>query len=623
MTEQNYEFENEINNPLPPRPDFLRLPLQTLNGDWYLRLDEKNEGLKHNWNKDDVQKYNGRIIVPFPIESQASGVGLQYPPDVFWYYRNVELPEAFIDSGLLLHFGAVDYEATVFWNGEELGRHAGGYSSFSFPVFGNLIRTKNILCVRVKDAKCGGLPRGKQTAKKDPWAVFYRQTSGIWQSIWMEKINTVWIDNVLIRSNYEARSFNVIVRLKSLSGNNSDSAFDLRATLHFNIEKDPTLTDPHHFQKRVSSTNISVKGSRPINFSLEVGEPHFWSPEEPHLYCLELALHPGVRSEQENALDRVHVVCGFRSITTRDGRVYLNKKLLYQKLLLNQGYYPEGDYTAIDENIYRRDLLAVKNCGFNGIRIHEKIEDPRFLYLCDRIGLVAWEEMPSPAIFSWVNDEAFFREWQEIIERDRNHPSIICRVVFNESWGVFRTLWNRGAREILKKGYDFTKKHDPDTLCIDNSGFDHLRTDLIDIHHYLKSEKKIRNYYAALKQPETIPYRVWRILYLVLTTSIYKAPFLPGGEYTGQPVIISEMGGYGFYESFDKGSLLLKIEAALTLISDYLHIQGFCYTQQYDVEQEKNGIFTFDRQPRVDLAELRRIVDNIFQKKELIDKSSL
>ncbi|MCB1325599.1 MAG: hypothetical protein H7A21_08720 [Spirochaetales bacterium] len=585
---------------LPPRPDFQRLPIVLLDGLWSLRLDARDRGLRDRWGAAPVLPYDGPIRVPFAIETEASGVALANPPEVFWYYREVDRPAE--PGALLLHFGAVDQEACVFWNDLLLGRHVGGYSSFALVIDADRVLDRNRLVVRVRDSKRSRLPRGKQTNRKQPWAVFYRQCSGIWQSVWLESIPAAFIKSVRMQSVNDGFR----VRIEPGGDEQCQAGARLLWKLYSGLRQDPTLESFPIYEHEVGHGEQQLAASQSgQEFHIPLQKIRSWCPEDPHMYGLELGL-----TLAGGAHDSVFLNTGHRllSIDPSRGRVLLNGRDLYQRLVLCQGYYERGAYSAPDEEHMRRDLDLASGAGFNGLRIHEKIEDPRFLYLCDRRGLVVWQEMPSPPIFSRLDPEPFFAEWKSVIERDRNHPSIICRVVFNESWGLLSVAWSRRAREQLRKAYEFTKNLDPDVLVVDNSGFDHVRTDLLDVHHYLQNQNKIQKLYRDLKEPAGLRSRWWHLLYMIFPTRIVKAPWLPGAEQNRAPVLISELGGFGFYGERGGQDLFLEVQQALLEIAKHEHIRGFCYTQLYDVYQEKNGLFDFAREARLDIERLRETV---------------
>ena len=584
----------EIPRPEPPRPDMLRPAWQNLNGRWEFQADPKNRGERERW--QEQKEFAERITVPYPIESELSGLHRANPPEVNWYrLRFVPSAAVLAAPRKLLHFGAVDYEAGVWLNGRKLGEHAGGYSAFSFEVTGVLQPEENVLVVRVFDSRSRAQARGKQTWKDHPSGILYTAVTGIWQTVWLEGVGRSYIVNYKVDFDRTQNQVRLEVGVLGLTEGLS---------LVAEVATEGSTEKERHSPVPLQSGCAKIIWTET--------SPKLWSPDSPSLYSLGLIL----QDEQGKAVDRVEGYFGLRSIEARDGKIYLNGKEFYQKLLLDQGYFPGGWYTAAADNDFRRDLETYKAMGFNGLRKHQKIEDPRFLYWCDRLGLVAWEEMPSMNhwVIRWNTPAAkarFAQEWEDTLARDYNHPSIIVWTLCNENWGLLEALFRRStipwARSLVRR----TRELGGNRLVVDNSGGFHFDTDLFDFHQYLPSAEKTRELYqvyAALQPGEQWPLRKTRRLYRQGLKTF--PPLWFGESYQGQPLLVSEYGGFGFYQAQEK-SLLDNFRDYTLVIGEFPRIVGYCYTQPYDVEQEQNGLMTFDRRPKAPVEEIRRINDSV------------
>ncbi len=328
--------------------------------------------------------------------------------------------------------------------------------------------------------------------------------------------------------------------------------------------------------------------------TLVVGNPRHWSVEHPHLYRVQVTLLDG-----RNAVsDRIVAATGLRRVETKGGKVLLNGEPIYLKMLLVQGYYPGGHYTPMGEEQFEQEIILYKALGFNGVRMHEKIEDPRYLSYCDKHGLLVWEEMPSPFLFGGLDREQYRRELIEVLERDASHPSVMALVLFNETWGIYGALWSRKKREFLASMYRAVKGFNPNMPVVDNSGYDHLITDIVDVHHYLNTDEKIHRLYRILGDKKRMSRQFLRLLKtavnIVKTHMVARVPYLRQGDYRGEePFIVSEFGGAGYYKG--AGDFMENFRHNVELMRRYPIITGYCLTQAYDIENEKNGLLNFDR----------------------------
>ena len=357
-------------------------------------------------------------------------------------------------------------------------------------------------------------------------------------------------------------------------------------------------------KKQFIKTNQPGKYIIDLNYKNLNIKPEFWSPENPHLYPMQIAIYSDT---SHKAADKVESYIGFRTIERRGSKIYLNDNPLYQRLILNQCYYPKGWYTPVKVDQFYEDCKLILNSGFNGMRIHEKIEDPRLLFCCDAMGLLVWEEMPSPYIYNDNLQKELKRTIRKTISRDFNHPSIITWVVFNESWGLYNKLLSKKFELILKEFYSFLKQEDSTRLAIENSGFYHIATDIIDIHHYIPDLNKIKEYYINLANREFKAFSIKQFLQLFIKIESSQ-PEMKSKNFidTNQPIIISEYGGYGFYQT-ENTRFLDLYRLWILMIRDFDEFSGFCYTQFTDVEQEQNGLFTFNREPKESIEKICEI----------------
>lgn len=572
-----------------PYPPLQRESWMNLNGCWQFAHDPRGEGLTEAWWTRD--RLPDAIEVPFCVESPASGIGKKIGPDHLWYLRRVEIPADWLGRTIYLHIGAADYICEGYVNGHHVGSHEGGYTPIRWRIDPQLRPGENAICLHVKETREGKLPRGKQTHLPFSYTIFYQPYSGVWQPVWLEACGATHL----------AQAHPLTVA--------TGEAFEF----HLRFDGEPTgeleiaLTHPDgradaFVRQKIDASSMIVR--------VTPQRPAHWSPQTPHLYGVTYRIKCNRR-----IIDEATGYAGLRTIVACDGKVLLNGEPLWQKLVLYQAYYPAGWAAPTDPDMFRRDVELIKSFGFNGLRIHQTLADPRLLYWCDRLGLVVWDEMPSPFVFSRVDRIAFERMLREAVARDRGHPCVVSWVLFNETWGILDIVWNENTRQWVRGMVRLCRELDPTRPVIDNSGYDHLDTDILDIHHYLGDPERVRAYYRQLGDPAQIKYEAWRNAYMVRPNKIYKSPLAPTGHYRNQPVIISECGGHGFGPYGGKGMTLEEsVRQVLSLIAEHEHLQGFCYTQLFDVQQERNGLTDFERKPKIDPARIRAILEQLFDK---------
>jgi len=575
----------ELPRPEYPQPQFQRERWLNLNSKWEFEYDDTNLGLDEGW-MSGSKRFSRTILVPFCPESRQSGIGDTGFHPYVWYRRSVTVPPEWKGQRVLLRFGAVDYKAMVWLNGQFLGEHTGGHVPFRFDITGQLKPGANQLVVRAEDPPTDRyLPRGKQYWDLKPRDIWFTRTTGIWQTVWLEAVGASYFDGVRATPSLDGT-----VRFEARV---SRAASDLEFVATIRDGRQPLTT-----------ATGRVEGSRSTAVAF-VRDPRRWSPDRPNLYDVTFELRRGGA-----ALDRVTSYFGFRSIEVHGGMVYLNAESLYLKMVLDQGYWPDTIMTPPSDEAIQFDIRLTKEMGFNGARKHQKVEDPRYLYWADRMGLLVSAEMPSAYVYDSTYAEHFTREWMEAIERDYNHPSIIIWAPMNESWGV-DDLRDPLQQNHLKALYALTKSLDSTRLVIDNEGWEHTNmTDLMAIHDYIQTGEGLFARYQKLGQPGAeIPANL-------------RAAILPGFNYNGSPVYLSEFGPFAyeppgkplpeFAQPELKGSVEEVMEQLRGLyggIARIPAIRGICFTELYDVEHELGGLMTADRKPKTDPKRIRELND--------------
>lgn len=566
---------NNTPRPEHPNPIFQREEWLNLNGKWDFEIDSGNSGEERGLFKDGV-KLAGEIVVPFCPESELSGVGNKDFMAAVWYRRAVNITAKQLQSRVFLHFGAADFFTTVYINERKAGTHYGGYSAFSFEITSFLKEGENTVTVRaVDDTRSPMQARGKQSEQYHSHGCDYTRTTGIWQTVYLEFVPKNYIKRVRYYPNVEKTS--VLIEAE-LAG---EGTFEAKAFFA---------------GREMGAVSVGAYIGGVAYCSLELSEKHLWEPGLGGLYDLELSF----------CGDRVKSYFGLREIKLSEGRFLLNGECVFMRMVLDQGFYPDGIYTAPSEDALVRDIELSMSVGFNGARLHQKIFEPRFLYNCDRLGYMVWGEHGSWGIdvSDYHSLKYFLHEWLETLERDFNHPSIIGWCPFNETWDY---KGRRQDNEVIKTVYTVTKAYDKTRPCIDTSGNYHVKTDIYDIHDYDQNPETFRNNYNRLMTEGELYDRT-------ALTDISRQ------QYNGEPVFMSEYGGiqwsvgkgdkkawgYGDAPKTEK-EFLERYEGLTNALLDNDRMTGFCYTQLTDVEQEQNGIFTYERQPKFDAEALKKI----------------
>lgn len=521
------------------------------------------------------------IIVPFCPESELSGVGYKDFIPAMWYHRTIRIPARWRGKRIILNFGAVDYECEAFLDGISVGTHFGGTVSFNFDITARLHagRTHHLV-IRVKDdTRASNQPGGKQCRAFQSRGCSYTRTTGIWQTVWLEAIDRFGLKDIQVISDPDGATFTVVPRYRATR----------RGTR--------LVVEALVRGKVIARADVPTANGVPAVLSLK--EPRLWSPENPFLYDLRLT----VVESTGKAIDEVQSYAGLRKVHIEGNRMFLNNKPLYQRLVLDQGFYPDGVWTAPSDEALKKDILLSQKAGFNGARLHQKVFEERFHYWADKLGYLTWGESSS-----WGCDyntvegaRNFLSEWREIIVRDRNHPSIIVWTPWNES-----RLYShpKQHKRLHIDTYNLCKDLDPTRPINDASGYLHQLTDVWTVHNYEQNPRKLQS--TLTPDPKA---GVWR-----------NDPDREA-EYEGQPYLVDEYGGikwvsknagansseaWGYGKSPKTlGAFYTRLKGLTRAILGHSHICGYCYTQLTDIEQEQNGIYNYDRTEKFNMKRIR------------------
>ncbi|MDR0730698.1 MAG: glycoside hydrolase family 2 [Treponema sp.] len=575
-----------------PRPQFVRDrgSWKNLNGVWNFCFDDRNEGRRREWFRDFP---GGKTInVPFTYEYPASGIGDPDRHDVVWYQRDLEIDrDPGGDLRVFLHFEGCDYHTRLWVNGGFAGEHSGAYARFSFDITDLARKGTNSITVQAEDSFDISQSRGKQRWKNENFGCWYLQNTGIWKTVWLEyvpktRIAGVKMTPVLSKGTLELEA--------ELAGITEGLSFTVRVSFQEN---------------EVNRITLPVRGER-LRLSVDVNSPSLyewgirtWAPRHPDLYDIGFSLE-----KDGKIIDQVLSYFGMREIRIEGARVMLNNQPLYQRLILDQGYWKESGITPPDEQALITDIDRVMAAGYNGVRKHQKIEDERFLYWADVKGLLVWSEAAAAYEFTDAAVSGFTREWMEIVRQNYNHPSIITWTPFNESWGIAQVKTDPAQQHFTRAIYHLTKSYDPARPVICNDGWEHTVSDIITLHDYEeRGEDFLERYGEHLEE----------ILENLICHNKSRSAFAGRFSYRGQPIIISEFGGIAFSNRGDgwgygnkvasPEEYIKRFDSITTAIKQLDAAAGFCYTQVTDVQQEINGIMDEERNFKVDPEILREI----------------
>ena len=575
-----------------PRPQLQRAHWTTLNGTWRFCYDDDLDMTT----PQDIEGWPLQIRVPFPPESQASGIGDTGFHKACWYEREFDCaPE---QGRVILRFGAVDYSAKVWVNGQLAMTHEGGHTPFWADITHLLNAAgRQTVTVRAEDDPADlTKPRGKQDWQLEPHAIWYPRTSGIWQTVWFEKVGRTYIDKLRWTPKVEGYSIGFYTRI------GGDPLDNLLVEVTLRLGERLLACDRYQVMEGEVDRSIALSDPGIDDFRNEL----LWSPERPTLLSATVRLLRG-----GIVLDEFSSYTALRSVDIMRDRFMLNGRPYLLRLVLDQGYWPESLMAAPSDVALKRDVELAKAMGFNGVRKHQKIEDPRYLYWADRLGLLVWEEMPSAYRFTRTAIKRTVREWGEVIERDYSHPCVIVWVPFNESWGVPELTSQGTQRHAVQALYHLTKTLDATRPVIGNDGWESGATDIIGIHDYDNNVDHLRQRYGA----EIVPTELFdrrRPGGRVLT--------LDGFPHRGQPVMLTEFGGiayqtkakadpgvkliWGYSKAHSQEEFAQQYEKLVDTVIHTAMFSGFCYTQFADTFQEANGLLNADRSPKIPLARL-------------------
>lgn len=575
-----------------PRPQFIRENWIDLNGEWQFAFDDNDEGItSKGFIKDDFYKMN--IIVPYSYHTKNSGIGLNEDHQIVWYKKDLNLT---IKEGkrYILNFGAVDYKCDIWVNEEHIFTHRGGHTPFNVDLT-RYLKEENSLVIRVEDSNSCRQPIGKQSWKDDNFLCWYTRTVGIWQPVWIEEVGDVYLTNIKMTPEIDDASLHLDIFI-----NEDEIDATLIGEVYFNnkiINKFTTI-----FKSKRSRLTVDVSSEDP-DFRL-----NFWTPNTPNLYDIKFRLY-----KNNELMDSIDSYFGMRNIESIGRKIYLNNQEFYQKLILDQGYFKDGGLTATKEQL-KDDVLKIKEMGFNGVRKHQKIEDNRFMYLCDTLGLAMWAEMPSSFEYSSETNENTTRELYEFIDKHYNNPSVIVYTLLNESWGINEVFKDVRQQNFVNALVYLTKSLDSTRLVVGNDGWEQTITDILTIHDYNSDKDTMRESYKNIDEAVNgSPSK----------TSTRRC-YSNGYKYNNVPIMISEYGGVAYDTSKDNSSdntwgygerlegeesVITKIEELTKVVMDIEDVCGFCYTQLSDVEQEINGLLDHNHEYKFDPKKIRDILD--------------
>ena len=572
-----------------PRPQLRRGLWCTLNGMWDFAVDAKRA-----WQTPAAVQWNETITIPFAPEAPASGIGRTDFIEACWYRRYCELPAAVDGERWLLHFGAVDYAATVWVNGIRTGEHCGGYTPFSFDITDLLTAGSTEIVVRAEDDPYDlTKPRGKQDWLREAHSIWYPRTTGVWQTVWLEKVPGTRIGRIAFTPDLGRWDIGVEVWLDGVHRN------DLR--LGIKLRSGTTLLAADTYQVIGGEVHRGVALSDPgIDDSRN---ELLWSPHSPNVIDVQLELW----GERGELVEQVQSYTALRTVAAEGDRFLLNGRPYLLRMVLDQGHWPAGGLTAPNDSALKRDVELAREMGFNGVRKHQKIEDPRYLYWADTIGLLVWEEMPSAYRYTAQAVDRLSREWTEVIRRDYSHPSIITWVPVNESWGVPNLPSNLRERHYVQALYHLTKTLDPTRPVIGNDGWESVATDIIGIHDYDDRPERIAKRYRA---DDVLPRLFKR------ERPGGRLLVLEGAHAADLPLMLTEFGGialsddtknaWGYSIAASADDLARRYEAILKVVGGLALLAGFCYTQFADTYQEANGLLYADRTPKIPMARIAK-----------------
>ncbi|HEY9290881.1 MAG TPA: sugar-binding domain-containing protein [Microlunatus sp.] len=586
-----------VPKPEHPRPQLQREQWLNLNGAWQFEIDNGDSGI-HRGLLD--RALESEIVVPFAPETELSGIGNTDYLEAVWYRRTVSIPTDWDGSRVLLHFGAVDHDATVWVDGIEVGRHRGGFSSFTVEITDQVSAGQQaVIVVRARDPREAVQARGKQSLRFDNADCHYTRTTGIWQTVWLEAVPQTYLKRLRVTPQLASSSFVVET---ALSANRPGH------TVHL------TLTDADG-EVATQDVRADLDLAPAATLIIPSDRVRPWSPRDPHLYDLTVQL----LDVDGQVVDQVASYAGLRSVSIEDKKIKINGEPIFQRLVLDQGYWPESLMTAPSDEALQRDIELSLAAGFNGARLHQKVFEERFYYHADKMGYLVWGEFGDWGVGGYGPYEdhqrptaSMITQWLEVVERDFNHPSLIGWCPLNETWQKLTDKITQ-LDDVTRGMFLATKVADPTRPVLDSSGYSHRvpEADVYDSHDYEQDPTKFAANQAGLAQDD--PY---------LNEHNGNAISIP---YRGQPYFVSEFGGiwwnpelaasvagtdreesWGYGDRVkDEAEFQDRFAGLVGALLDDENMFGYCYTQLTDVFQEENGIYRFDRSEKLDVDRVR------------------
>lgn len=573
---------NQIPRPEYPRPDFQREKWLALNGEWDFSFDEPI--------------FDQKILVPFACETKLSGIHDTSFHNAVWYRRSFSLPEPMHDRQILLHFGAVDYTCRLWVNDQFIREHTGGQCGFSADITDALNASgENVIVLEARDDPADlEMPRGKQYWKPESESIFYTRTTGIWQSVWLEAVSPMHLCSCRITPLFDERSVRFSYALSA-----APQHVTLTAEITFRGKTAGAVSVTPTSARGAFDWQIDQSALSAWNYQ----EDLVWTPEQPNLFDVTFRI-----LEHGCEVDAVQSYFGMRKVSIQNGQFLLNNRPYYQKLVLDQGYWPESLLTAPSDEAFIRDIELTKAMGFNGVRKHQKVEDPRYLYHADRMGLLVWGEIGAAYLYSERYADRIYREWLDVLRRDYNHPCIVVWTPLNESWGVQEIETDPRQQAHSEAMVAITKSMDTTRPVVDNDGWEHTNGDLLTIHDYSPSGEMLRAHLGSMDA-------------ILALRPAQRALFVGRYAYAGQPILLSEFGGvkfvpgaeaqrsWGYCEADSCATFAEKLRELFDAVRACPLVDGYCYTQLTDVETEQNGLLTYDRTPKLPLETICAILN--------------
>lgn len=566
-----------------PRPSLVRKSFELLNGVWDFRFDTLNQGILDKWYLGFTKEHD--IIVPYAYNSIASGINLDIRKDVVWYQKRFTKNST---KNHILHIEGSDDHTMIYVNGFYIGENKGAYHRISFDIT-HVLKDENLIVIRVQDDFNCDKPRGKQRWKNENFGCWYHETTGIWKTVWLEYVDKIYLKKIRFIPRLDERMLIVEYDVNQFQPN---------LLIELKIE----------FNQQVITTTSSLimRASDSLVLSIKTDEDQFkistWDVNQPNLYDVTIII-----KDEHKTYDYVMSYFGVTKWITKEKGIYLNDNQIYLKMILDQGYWHDTGLTPPSEEALIKDVLLIKEMGFNGVRKHQKIEDERFYYFCDVFGLYVWLEMPSAYEYNQTMINRVTQEWMTIVGNHLNFASIMSYVIFNESWGVPAIMTHRNQQLLTVGLYHLTKSIDSSRFVISNDGWEHTLSDIITIHNYVSEGHKLSFIYEDI-------HKVMRNEFV--KDSHTRLVFADGYSYQQQPIIISEYGGVAFETDHGwgygdrvktKDEFINRLKGLTKAIMDMKDVSGYCLTQLTDVEQEVNGLLNVYRIPKIELKDIKNI----------------